>query len=286
MTDSSSTAWTDIVTQFDGAPTYARRRLGRGTPVVFLHGYGDYGDCWLGLVNRLPESLDVTLVDSLGHGHSGFPSSGCDAVGRRDAVVALLEQSIGSAVLIGHSMGAATALAVAAHRPDLVRGIVLEDPPWFVHELGRESSLAFTIARDEPVVQWISGLQQRTVADVTESARADHPNWDEIEFEHWARSKLRVDLAGVDLPYREIPQSVTAQWAAVECPALLVTGDPAKSGIVTDDVAESFLAAVSTAERSHHDRCGHDIRRDDPVGVSAATQGFLARLGAPAGSAA
>jgi len=273
--------WTDVVLSVDDAVVYAKHRVGEGTPVVFLHGFGDYGDCWQGLLARLPQAIDVTLVDSLGHGHSGYPRSGCDAVARRDAVIALLETHTGAAVLVGHSMGAATATAVAAHRPDLVHGLILEDPPWWTQELDAQPLVAFKIGRDEPIVKWIEGLQKSAVADVTASCRDEHPNWDEVEFEHWARSKLRVDLSGVDLPYREITASVRQQWEHITCPALLLTGDPAKSGIVTDDVAADFLATVTNSQRSHHEQSGHDVRRDDAPGVSTAITAFLARLGAP-----
>lgn len=267
--------WSDIVLSHDGVPVYAKRRPGVGMPLVFLHGYGDYGDCWAGLIARLPADLDVTLVDSLGHGHSGVPGTGCDAVGRRDAVLLMLREQIGPAALIGHSMGAATALAVAACQPELVSALILEDPPWWMDHIAEPAVNRLRISRDEPIVQWIAGLQTQTVADVTDACRRDHPNWDDIEFEHWARSKLRVDLAGVDLPYREIPQSITEQWSAVTCPALLITGNPAHSGIVTNAVAEEFLRQVPTAVRSHHDNVGHDIRRDDAAGVSRAIATFL-----------
>ncbi|MGH9026678.1 MAG: alpha/beta fold hydrolase, partial [Acidimicrobiia bacterium] len=43
------------------------------------------------------------------------------------AVVALLERD-GPAVLMGHSMGGAVSIRVAAHRPELVRALVLLDP--------------------------------------------------------------------------------------------------------------------------------------------------------------
>jgi len=57
------------------------------------------------------------------------------------------------------SMGAATALAVATHRPDLALGLVLEDPPWWMHELDATPAGSVRIGRDEPIVKWIEGLQ-------------------------------------------------------------------------------------------------------------------------------
>jgi pimeloyl-ACP methyl ester carboxylesterase len=270
--------WHDLVVDFHGAPVYAKRRAGVGVPVVFLHGFGDYGDCWQGLLQRLPTEINATLVDSMGHGHTGFPADGCDSVARRDSVIALLRDHIGPAVLVGHSMGAATALAVAAHAPELVRGIVLEDPPWWAAAIDERGRDALRISRGESIVQWIDGLQTQSVADITADSRAAHPNWDEIEFEHWARSKTRVNLAGVDLPFRDIPESLREQWRALACPSLLMTGNPVHGAIVTDEVAHQFLETAQLSSRSHHATVGHDTRRDDPRGVSQAIATFISSI--------
>ena len=239
------------------------------TPLVLLPGLVCDAAVWAPQIPHLGRS---TLVVDYG------AAASIEAM----AELALAVAPPGRFALAGHSMGAGTALAVAAAEPELVKGLVLEDPPWWLEEIARRPVNVIRIARSEALVQWIEGLQQRTVADVIDSCRADHPNWDEVEFEHWARSKLRVDLTGVDLPYRELSESVLEQWQQVRCRALLVTGDPAKSGIVTQELAEQFLSLVSGAERSHHAGCGHDIRRDDPAGVAAAITAFLATLDAPA----
>ena len=272
--------WVDFTFTHEGASVHARRRLGLGAPVVFLHGFGDYADCWQGLLARLPESLDAVLVDSLGHGASGYPQSGCDSVARRDSIVSMLTDHIGPAVLVGHSMGAATALAVAAHRPDLALGLVLEDPPWWMHELDVTPAGSVRIGRDEPIVKWIEGLQEQSLEQVVADCKVMRPGWDEVEYEHWSRSKLQMNIAAVDLPFREIPVSVRSQWQAIRCPALLITGDASKGGIVTDEVAEGFLATVPSAQRSHHSRCGHDVRRDDPAMVAAAVTEFISKINA------
>lgn len=276
MTEATDTAaWTDIVLEVDGVPVYAKRRRAAGPRVLFLHGFGDYGDCWRGLLARLPGDLDATLLDSLGHGHSGVPASGCDSVGRRDATIALLREHLGSATLVGHSMGAATATAVAAAAPEFVSALVLEDPPWWEASLDTEHRDPLRIARGEPIVQWIEGMQQQPLADVVATARVDHPGWDDIEYEDWARSKQRVNLAGVDLPFRDIPESLRTQWRSLRCPALLLTGNPDHGAIVTDAVASQFLHSVAGSHRSHHADVGHDIRRDAAAAVSAAVTDFL-----------
>ncbi|NDB18470.1 MAG: alpha/beta hydrolase [Actinobacteria bacterium] len=189
----------------------------------------------------------------------------------------LLHEHLGRSVLIGHSMGAATAVAVAAQAPDLVAALVLEDPPWWMSALDDEHRDPLKIARGEPIVQWIEGMQKQTLDEVVDYAHSDHPGWDEVEYEDWARSKQRMNLESVDLPFRDIPDSVRMQWASIHCPALLLTGDVDRGAIVTDELAQQFLAGVAGGERSHHPSASHDVRRDAPADVSAAITDFLRR---------
>lgn len=59
-------------------------------------------------------------------------------------VEALVRQQIREpAILFGHSLGAVVALWVAAYAPELVRGLVLEDPPLYVVQRLDESVFGF-----------------------------------------------------------------------------------------------------------------------------------------------
>jgi pimeloyl-ACP methyl ester carboxylesterase len=79
----------------------------------------------------------VALMDLRGHGDSdaGFKSYGFEATA--SDVRALIEELGGPAIIIGNSLAAASAVLVAAVRPDLVSGLVLlgpyvddSDAPW------------------------------------------------------------------------------------------------------------------------------------------------------------
>jgi pimeloyl-ACP methyl ester carboxylesterase len=50
--------------------------------------------------------------------------------------LAVLHQLGEPAVLMGHSLGALTALATAAMCPAAVRAVVLLDPPYFIRDSG------------------------------------------------------------------------------------------------------------------------------------------------------
>ncbi|MGH2499929.1 MAG: alpha/beta fold hydrolase, partial [Candidatus Limnocylindria bacterium] len=97
-------------------------------PIVLLHGATLRAEDWENVFPRLATRYRVIAYDTRGHGKSARASVyGLDAL-VADAERALRGLAPAGAILVGHSIGGATALALAAGSPDLVRGLVLEDP--------------------------------------------------------------------------------------------------------------------------------------------------------------
>lgn len=100
--------------------------------VRLLHGLGADHRAFQRFERLLPGEWSVEAWDLLGHGDAPHPQHGYSL----DEHAAWVESRIegdGAAgdlpvVLVGHSYGAATSVAVAARRPELVAGIVLLDP--------------------------------------------------------------------------------------------------------------------------------------------------------------
>ncbi len=89
---------------------------GRGTPLVFLHGFGADLNGWRPLVGRLRGERPFLALDLPGHGASKLSGSiSLDAfVAAVDATLA--EEDVRELHLIGHSLGGAIAVALAARR--------------------------------------------------------------------------------------------------------------------------------------------------------------------------
>lgn len=94
-------------------------RMGKGEPVVALHGFTQTRRSWLPIARRLDVDHEFTLVDAPGHG-------GSSAV-RADLWegAALLGDVGGHAGYVGYSMGARVCLHLALQRPDLMASLVL-----------------------------------------------------------------------------------------------------------------------------------------------------------------
>lgn len=94
---------------------------GQGATLVFVHGYALNLDSWHFQRAALRQEHRLVLYDQRSHGRSGrSPSDHCtiDQLGRDLASV--LDQLVGSGpvVLVGHSMGGMTIMALAEQRPD------------------------------------------------------------------------------------------------------------------------------------------------------------------------
>jgi pimeloyl-ACP methyl ester carboxylesterase len=103
-------------------------RHGSGAPIVFIHGLGMSGRTWQPCTELLADRFTTVAVDLPGHGASPCPDDDPSAF-TRDAALADLDDVLASllapAVLVGHSLGGYLALAHAATRPSVAKGIVV-----------------------------------------------------------------------------------------------------------------------------------------------------------------
>ena len=99
-------------------------------PVLLLHGIIGSRATWEWLVPELTGRFRVLRLDFRGHGQSDRAAGRYTAAGYVADAVAALEQAAGRpCVVVGHSLGGATAAVIAQRRPELLTGVVLEDPP-------------------------------------------------------------------------------------------------------------------------------------------------------------
>lgn len=99
---------------------------GKGTAVVFLHGFLENSRMWSPIIEGLKTPRRVVCMDLLGHGET--PSLGY--IHRMDDMAEQVHRVCTSLrlkriVLIGHSMGGYVALAFAKQYPEMVKGLCL-----------------------------------------------------------------------------------------------------------------------------------------------------------------
>ena len=256
-------------TRVSGDVSYTWNGVESGTPVVFLHGFGDMGECWNALVDRLDLELPVYLVDAPGHGYSTLD---CE----RDYTEQLVARTIDflhglgkPAILMGHSMGALESMYIAGDAPDRVKALVLEDPP-----MAADLSQWADPSTLDGLFNFLSEFRNQDAVSAEAQILASQPHWPAAEFEPWVRSKQLADPAMRDrfVIHRE-PMETTL--GRIKCPALLLTGDPVEHAIVTAETAQWARTLCPTLQVSGFPGAGHSIRRDAADAVATTVGAFV-----------
>lgn len=112
-------------------PTLSYTEWGRpdGAVVLMLHGLTSSGTTWRHVAPALGENFRVVAPDARGHGSSEWTKDYSLELMADDVAGFCDQVGILGAIVVGHSMGALTAYALASRRPDLIRLLVLEEMP-------------------------------------------------------------------------------------------------------------------------------------------------------------
>jgi len=262
-----------------------RTTCGAGPILLLLHGVTRYGADWEPLLPALAENWTVIALDQRGHG--GSPRAGSYLVTDyvADAVRFVREETAGSVVIFGHSLGAMVAAAVAAELPERVGGIILEDPPF--HTMGNR------IAGTAWQAQFIG---MRAAAETGGSTEAITDALADIRlpvsdggFKRLGELRDRASLAWSAQCLSQLDPGVLTpviegRWldgydfpdalSRVLCPALLLQADPSAGGALTDADAAIAVNAMSSCQHLRFPGRGHNLHRDRPEAVLRAVEDF------------
>jgi pimeloyl-ACP methyl ester carboxylesterase len=103
------------------------REFGNGKPLIILHGLFGLSDNWVSIGKILAQNYRVIIPDLRNHGQSPHSSIfNYDAMA--GDITALMEDlEIGSAIIMGHSMGGKVAMQFALHYPEKTDRLIVVD---------------------------------------------------------------------------------------------------------------------------------------------------------------
>jgi len=252
-------------------------QIGAGEPLLFHHGYTGSHDSWAGIVDRLEDRYQCTVMDCRGAADSAHPEDGYTVAQMANDVIGMADHlGLQSFTYIGHSMGGMNAMTFAGRHPDQVRALILID-------VGPEVS----VDGAKEVQQFVAGPYEMDSLD----------EWVEHTHKYYPyRSKERI-RARLAVSLRETPEGKMAKqydqrfreqgfggvarakddiWdvaKAVACPTLLLHGE--KSPVLKREQAEKFAAANSHVELVTIPEAGHSVAGDQPDAFVAEARRFL-----------
>jgi pimeloyl-ACP methyl ester carboxylesterase len=231
-------------------------------PLILAHGLTDDGLCWTPVAEMLADAYDVIMVDTRGHGKSEAPETGYTLLNITTELAHVIRGlSLEKPVILGHSMGAITALMLAALFPDMPRSILLEDPPPFwnfqsITPEQMESRNAF--------IEWIGGLKRKTRDELLTEGRNTNPTWSEAELGPWVDSKHRCSTRVADLALPEDVPSLDFEtlFKAITCHTLLISASVERGALSSKEDITMLKELLPHLKVEYVVDAGHNIRRE------------------------
>jgi pimeloyl-ACP methyl ester carboxylesterase len=250
---------------------------GEGEPMLLIHGLGAHRGTWDDVLPRLASEYRVYRVDLKGFGRSPKPRDDAYSVVDQAACVRELVAELGldRLILVGHSLGGAVSLVLAAEKPALVSRLVLLGAPAYASDI----PLALRLVRYRPM-QWL--LREAPVSWILPFVvyRA-YKNWSVLTKERMG--SYREPLESEDARHAVIQtalrashdrvQELSGRHARVTAPTLLVWGDrdsiiPVSTGVrLSEELPRARLVVIP--------RCGHVPQEERPEETVDAILAFL-----------
>ncbi|HYD09743.1 MAG TPA: alpha/beta hydrolase [Acidimicrobiales bacterium] len=210
-------------------------------PILVLHGILGSTTTWQWLVDDLSATNRVVRLDLRGHGRSERAPGQYVFHGYVADAAAICEQVLGStpAVVVGHSLGGGTAAGLAQTRPELVRGVVLEDPaimappsPEALSSIDGNPLLdGFRLMRESIPRLQESGIDQATLVGILRNAPSPSgalfgESMHDDALAAMAEAMLAVDATVLDPVFDGTTVAVFDPFQPLPVPGIVVAGDP------------------------------------------------------------
>jgi pimeloyl-ACP methyl ester carboxylesterase len=141
-----------------------------GEALVLVHGSWGSRHNWDPVVPGLAERFRVVAYDRRGHSESERPPGQGSFTEDVTDLAALIEQlDLAPAWVVGNSAGAVITLQLAAARPDLLRGIVIHEPPmWSLLRQGSPEAAAVAEVENGSLAEVLRRIESGDYAGAAE----------------------------------------------------------------------------------------------------------------------
>jgi pimeloyl-ACP methyl ester carboxylesterase len=229
--------------------------VGKGSPVVLVHGFASSLDVWPGVVRELEKRHRLIALDLKGFGWSSRPEGDYSPTAQAQLVIGLLDRlGVKKAAFVGHSWGASVVLTLALRAPERVTRIALYDA-WVYEE---QLPTAFLFSRADGVGEVIFGLfYDQRPDDKMEIAFYDPDNLsqdlvDEVDEQLDRPGTTAAALAAVrGQRYEEIEK----RYPEIKQPVLLLWGR--EDRVTTLEYGERLSKELPNAKLEVFPQCGH-----------------------------
>jgi pimeloyl-ACP methyl ester carboxylesterase len=234
--------------------------VGKGTPVVFIHGLGADTKDWTLVIPELSKEIRCITVDLRGHGQSDKPNQPYTLSLFTSDIAILLDQlGISSAYFCGVSMGGCVVLKAALTYPERVRGIILVDSAPYLpeHTIKLSGKWAEILLNEGP-----EALMETQVKDVFHPIfRRRHEEIVNI-YRESKKNPPPETLGLINKGLQIEPADYRKKLKEIKIPTLIIHGQDDK--IIPAENAEFMHKQISKSQLAIFPFCGHALLMERP----------------------
>lgn len=268
--------WTDGYVIANNIRIHYWRTGGADKPkLIMLHGSSDNGLCFTNFAKQLTDQYDIILPDARGHGLSDPNSKTDPANSQAEDIMGIINAlDLKNPIVMGHSMGSASAAWFAATYPDVPRAVILEDPRLVPRPASSNSDPAAIEKEQERKRQSILSKNNSTWQKLVDEQMARNDQWGRSEIEIWATSKLQHHP---NTAYRNLGArpAMSDLFKKITAPTLILKADDQGELRETNFQVTKIL---KHGQIVHIKDAKHNVRRDQKQRTLKTLKKFLAEL--------
>lgn len=230
---------------------------------LMVHGLGSSAHtCWQVMEALAEDGWSASAVDLRGHGSAPRASKYQIADFAEDLGHVWPEGQDAWDVVIGHSIGAASAVVASATNPDWTKKLVLIDPALKLSNAQRDSVLD-----NQRTGHLIQGVDEIT---------ALFPHWHPLDVQLKVQAHQSASLFALEhAVFDNDPWDVTHEAHALKVPTHVLGAEPDNGSMFCGDYATDMLEANQFVSYEIIPGSGHSVHRDKPGETIAALRAFL-----------
>ena len=232
--------------------------IGGGPPVLLVHGWLSSSSIWSQLAPRLAQRFTVYTLDLTGFGESDKPLSGYGVRNGSRLLYAFCAYfGLTRTSVIGHDLGGAMAVKLAADHPDVVGRLVIVATPADDDQIQLPTPLRLaTLPFLGPIFYTLGRLAHPVRRLWMRPFVADPQDLTEEVIEDAGKSTPAAASQTLSISRREIARGrLVRQARIIKIPLLLVAGE--EDQIVDPQAVGEWAHSVDQAEVCLLDECGH-----------------------------
>lgn len=217
------------------------------TPIVFIHGVGLRAESWYKQLPVFTEEYRCYAIDMPGHGESDLlPNPNVTLQSFANVLNRFINNVVGKpAIIVGHSLGAMTALQTAVSYPSIIKGVaalnaIYERPDEAIEDVkARAESLLNNLEQnvtEKPIARWFNGNPKyHKEADLCHK---------------WLNESNRLGYARAYQMFANLRGITSKDLASITVPTLFLTGEldvnskPEMSSTMADILPNGYAVIV------------------------------------------